>query len=72
MADIDPASAKSKGALSPFFCAYRLTLYVDPASTPKRAEIALNVRFMGYGVPYPPCQYKNWDQKKALKLIKAF
>ena len=38
------------GALSPLFYVYRLTLYVDPASTPKRAEITLNVRFMGYGV----------------------
>ena len=52
LADLNPASAKSKGALSPFFCAYRLTLYVDPASTPKRAEITLNVRFIRCNIVY--------------------
>ena len=50
VADLNPASAKFKGAFSPFFCAYLLTLYVDPTSAPKRSEITLNVRFMGYDV----------------------
>ena len=54
------------GALSPFFCAYRLTLYVDPTSTPKRAEITLNVRFMGCNIVYGRIAY-NLRQKNPAK-----